>query len=114
MIPGLEKSPREGKGSIPGPRSSTGEGISYPLQYSLASLVAQLVKNPCNVRNLGSIPGFGRSPEEGSGYPLQNSCLENSTDKGAWQATVHEVAKSRTRRSSCHIKHKHIILFNAG
>ena len=68
----------------------------------------------CNVGDLGSIPGFGRSHEEGSGYPLQNSCLENSTDKGAWQATVHEVAKSRTRRSSCHIKHKHIILFNAG
>ena len=33
---------------------------------------------------------------EGNGNPLQYSCLENSMDKGAWQATVHEVAKSRT------------------
>ena len=57
-IPGLGRSPGEGEGLIPGPRSSAGEGISYPLQYSLASLVAQLVKNPCNARDLGSIPGF--------------------------------------------------------
>ena len=32
--------------SIPGPGRSTGEGIGYPLQYTWASLVAQLVKNP--------------------------------------------------------------------
>ena len=35
-----------GPGSIPGSRRSTGEGIGYPLQYSWASPVAQLVKNP--------------------------------------------------------------------
>ena len=34
---------------------------------------------------------------EGSGTPLQDSCLENSTDGGAWWAAVHGVAKSRTR-----------------
>ena len=79
-IPGLGRSPGEGEGLIPGPRSSTGEGISYPLQYSLASLVAQLVKNPCNARDLGSIPGFGRSLEEGKGYPLQYSSIGNSMD----------------------------------
>ena len=47
----------------------------------------------------GSIPGSGRSPGEGNGNPLQYSCLENPMDGGAWQATVHGVAKSRTRRS---------------
>ena len=41
----------------------------------------------------GSIPGLGRSPGGGSGNPLQCSCLENSMDRGAWQATIHEVAK---------------------
>ena len=45
--------------------------------------------------DLGSILGSGRSPEEGKGYPLQYSCLENSTDRGAWQAAVHGVAKSQ-------------------
>ena len=45
----------------------------------------------------GSIPGWGRSPGEGNGNPLQHSCLENPMDGGAWWATVHGVAKSRTR-----------------
>ena len=53
----------------------------------------------CNVRDLGSIPGLGRSPGEGNGNPLQYSCLENPVDGGAWWATVHGVAKSRTRLS---------------
>ena len=44
----------------------------------------------------GSISGLGRSPGEGNGNPLQYSCLENSMDRGAWQATVHGVANSRT------------------
>ena len=44
----------------------------------------------------GSIPGSRRSPGEGTGYPLQYSCLENSMDRGAWQATVHGVEKSWT------------------
>ena len=41
----------------------------------------------------GSIPGLGRSPGEGNGNPLQYSCLENSLDRGACQATVHRVTK---------------------
>ena len=45
----------------------------------------------------GSIPGFGRSPEEGDDNPLQYACLENSMDRGAWQATVQGVTKCRTR-----------------
>ena len=47
----------------------------------------------------GSVPGLGRSPVEGNGNPLQYSCLENPMEGGAWQATVHGVAKSRTRLS---------------
>ena len=42
-----------------------------------------------NVGDPGSILGSGRSPGEGNGYPLQYSCLENPTDRGAWQATFH-------------------------
>ena len=60
-----------------------------------------LVKNrPANVGYAGSIPGLERSPGGGNGNLLQYSCLENSMDRGAWQATVHEVAESRTRLST--------------
>ena len=48
----------------------------------------------------GSIPGSGRFPGEGNGNPLQYSCLENPMDGGAWQATVHWVAKSWTQLSN--------------
>ena len=59
-----------------------------------ASLVAQMVKKSvCNVEDLGLIPGLGRSPGEGNGNPLHYSCLDNSMDREAWWATVHEVAK---------------------
>ena len=50
----------------------------------------------CNAVDLGLVPGWGRSPGEGNGYSLQCSCLENSMARGAWQATVHGVAKSLT------------------
>ena len=40
-----------------------------------------------------SVPRSGRSLGEGNGYLLQDSCLENSMNRGAWQATVHGVAK---------------------
>ena len=43
----------------------------------------------CSAGYLGLIPGLGRFPGEGNGYPLQYSCLENSIDRGAYQATVH-------------------------
>ena len=63
----------------------------------MALLVAQTVKKTsCNAGDLDLIPGSGRSPVEGNGYPLQYSCLENSMDRGAWQATVHGVAKRQT------------------
>ena len=47
----------------------------------------------CIAGDLGLIPGLGRSPREGNGNLIQYSCLENSLDRGAWQATVHRVAK---------------------
>ena len=51
---------------------------------------------PLNTWNSGSIPGSGRSRGEGNSNPLQYSCLENPMDQGAWQATVHGIAKSWT------------------
>ena len=74
--------------------------------------MAQRVKNPpANAGDLGSIPGLGRSPGEGNSYPLHYSGLENSMDRGAWQATVHGVAKSRTRLSDFHFLSLRNILF---
>ena len=76
-----------------------------------ASQAAQAVKKfssvqslrrvrPDNAGDVGSIPGLGRSPGGGHGNPLQYSCLENPIDRGAWQATVHGVAKSQTGLSN--------------
>ena len=45
-------------------------------------------ESACNMGDLGLIPGLGRSPGGGHGNPLQYSCLENSMDRGAWQATI--------------------------
>ena len=56
-----------------------------------------MVKDPpANTGDAGSIPGSGRSLEEGNGNPLQYSCLGNPKDRGAWWATVCEVAKNWT------------------
>ena len=74
------------------------EGISYPLQYSWASLVAQLVKNPPAMREAWvRFLGWEDSPGGGNGCPLQYSSLENSMD-----CIVHGVAKSLTRLSDFH------------
>ena len=57
--------------------------------------MVQVIKNLlANAGNMSSIPGLGRSPGEGNSNPLQYSGLENSLDRGAWQATVHGIAKS--------------------
>ena len=60
---------------------------------------SEVKASACNAGALGSIPGSGRSPGEGYGNPLQYSCLENPMNRGAWRATVHRVAKSRTQLS---------------
>ena len=57
-----------------------------------------MVKNPsANARDTGSIPGLGRSPGGGNGTPLQYSCLENPTNRGAWQVMVQGFAKGWTQ-----------------
>ena len=70
----------------------------YPLLFSdIASLVAQLVKNPpANAGDMGSISGSGRCPGEVNGNLFQYSCLENPMDRGAWRATAHGVSKNQT------------------
>jgi len=59
-----------------------------------------LLQRPIEMFMAGSymvvVLGLGRSPGEGNGNPLQYSCWENSMDRGAWQTTVHGVAKSWT------------------
>ena len=59
-------------------------------------MVKNLPANAGDARDVGSIPGSGRSSGGKNGSPLQYSCLENFMDRGAWQATVHGVAKSQT------------------
>ena len=65
--------------------------------FQVALVVKNLPANAGDIRDLGSVPGLGRSLGEGNGKPLQYSCLENPMDRGAWQTTVHRVAKSQTQ-----------------
>ena len=86
--------------SIPGLARSPGEGIGYPIQYSWASLVAQMVKN---------LPGMWGTWVQSLGweFPLEEDMETHSSvlawripmHRGAWEATVHGVAKSQTRLS---------------
>ena len=64
-------------------------------------------ESTCSAGDSGSIPGSGRSLGEGHGNPLQYSCLENPMGRGAWQATVHRVAKCQTqlKKLSAHTAH---------
>ena len=59
-------------------------------------MVKNLHASPGDTEDVGSIPGLGRFFGEGNGNPLQYFCLENSMDRGAWQAIVHGVTKSQT------------------
>ena len=75
------------------------KGINTAYEYNGFPGGARGKESTCQYRrhrDTGLTPGLGRSPEEGNGNPLQYSCLENSMDRGAWWATVHEVAKSWT------------------
>ena len=73
--------------------------ISSTIQKTGASQVVLVVKNSLanagDVRDTSSVPGWGRSPGGGPSNPLQYSCLENPMARGAWQATIHRVAKSQ-------------------
>jgi len=56
--------------------------------------------NAGDAGDLGSIPESGRSPGKGHGNPLQYSCLESPMGRGAWQTTVHRVAKSHMTKAT--------------
>ena len=62
----------------------------------MALVVKNSPANAGNIRDVGLITGSERSPGGGHGNPFQYSCLENPMDRGAWQATVHGVAKGWT------------------
>ena len=71
-----------------------------PRGFSGGSMVKNL---PANAGDMGSVPGSGRSSGEGNDNPLQYSCQGNPTDRGAWWATVHGVAKSWPRLNNNHL-----------
>ena len=89
--------------SIPGLGRSAGEGIGYSLQYSWASLVAELVKNPSAMRETW-VQSLGRKDPLEEGMATHSSILawRIPMDRGAWRATVHGVAKSWTQLSDYH------------
>ena len=66
------------------------------MDSQMALLVKNLPAKAGYTRDLGLISGSRRSPEEGHGNPLQYSGLANPMDRGAWQATVNGIEKSRT------------------
>ena len=65
------------------------------------SAVKNLPANAGDTGDVGSVHGSGGVPEEGNGNPLQCSCLENPTNREAWQATVHRVTESDTMECAC-------------
>ena len=67
-----------------------------------------LLANAGATGDMGSIPGWGRSPGRGHGNPLQYSCTGNPTDRGAWWATVHEVAELDSTEHTCTLEFKSI------
>ena len=72
----------------------------YTRWASQVALAAEnLAANAGGMRGASSIPGLGRAPGGGNGNPRQDSSLENSMDRGAWQATLYKVAKNQTRLS---------------
>ena len=61
----------------------------------VALVVRNLPAKAGDLRESGLIPGSRRSPGGGHGNLLQRSCLENSMDRGAWQATVYSITQNR-------------------
>ena len=76
-------------------------GISHkPLGFPRWHSGKEPTANAGNTRDAGLIPGLGRYPGIRNGNPLQYYCLENSMDRGAWEATVHGITKSRAQLST--------------
>ena len=80
--------------------------IMNPRAFPVGLVVKTLPPTAGDARDKGSIPGSGRSPEEGNGNLLHYSCLENPMDRGAWQATIHRVTKSRTWLKQLRMQHE--------
>ena len=107
------------------PRNGSSLCLSFSLSFIALvfnmAMSALVVKNPPanagDARDTGSIPGSGRSPRGGNDNPLQYSSLENPMDRGAWRATIHGVAKSRTQlsdlRAHLRIAENLVILYKA-
>ena len=97
-----------GQVEVEGARGRCGKSkpvSQYSFNLRCSSLWAsQAAKSPAanagDAGDAGSVPGAGRCPAEGNGNPPQCSCLGNPSDRGAWWATVHGVAKSQTRLST--------------
>ena len=66
-------------------------------------MVKNLPADARNAKDVGFIPGSGRFPGGGNDNPFQYSCVENAMDRGAWQATVHGVAKESDTPEHTHI-----------
>ena len=75
------------------------------IRWHSGAVVKNLPANAGATGDMSLIPGWGRASGEGNGNPLQYSCLENPTDKGAWQATVHGVTENGARLST-HAQHQ--------
>ena len=78
--------------------------MRYYGDFLRGSVVKNLPANAGDTGDAGSIPGSGRSPEGESGNSLEYPCLKKKIpmDRGAWRATIHEIAKSQTQLSSEH------------
>ena len=74
--------------------------IGWKWGFPSGPVVKNLPANAGDAGDMVSIPGSGQSPALGNGNPFLHSCLENSVDRGAWQATGHEVAKSQIQLST--------------
>ena len=79
------------------PASLALEASSLRLSHQGSQLECQSMHYAGDVKGMGSVPGLGRSPLGWHGSPIWYSCLENPTDREAWQATVHRVSQSQTQ-----------------
>ena len=100
-LSGPPPSPHPSLSPLAGWKASYWPHLSFPGH----SLVKNLPANAGDAGDVGSIPGLGRSPGGGSGNPLQYPCMKKPMDRGAWQATVHRVAKSWTQLSTHACRH---------
>ena len=89
------------------------------LGYPGSSVVKNQPSNAGDKRDMGLIPGSGKFPGGGNGNLFQYLCLENSMDRGAWQATVHRFAELAMTEHAClqsrwliqHLQHSNVCDF---